>query len=493
MKKPGWTCLSRRCCRSSRPARLRSPTAGLATAVAAAVFLAGGTSRAEDENAAAAASETPPAGADRDAALQQNPFTVSGLFNQRYRFRSSGAGQDQDIYGYLNLDGDYRATSSNGPPPFERIRLNFQASSNLDIDDFKQAEDVRTDFEPFLDITNTFGSRFTGYIHSGYLSAVRLGPIDELRLGRQMLYREEGLLFDGGTVRTAPWNSFTFEAFGGLPAHLYESSRAGDAMAGATIESRPVEGLRLGADYVYIRDHGDDRPDAVDHLYIFRGRYLIGQEWALDASGSWVDTRDRRQTLGLQYVSQQWGLLADFRFLRQNGIVDFQSSELSPYVFVEGKYAPFLEYQVNLHQPWGRHFGTGAGVQIRDLQDRSEEGTFNHSFENYYVSVDVIELWQGSRATLRGDYWDADGQDVYSTGFELEQKLCQIVTARLGTSWSLYRIDPLTGAELNRDRIYYVRLRWHVTKRIDIDTDYEYEKDSQDDYHRVVAGFQVSF
>jgi hypothetical protein len=424
--------------------------------------------------------------------------TLRGMVDQRYRFRKSGEDEDQDIYGYMDLTTEYLARSEAERRVFSRLAFNLQGSTTWDIDSFEGAPPTEGgSFFPFLDVTNTFSDRFKAFLYEANIEADNLYAFEKVRLGRQTVYREESVLFDGAYFRTRRWKTLSLDFYGGLPAHLYESSASGDGFAGAGIESRPLPGLSVGADYQYIHDNRTDIPDvdadASDHLYRFFGRYRFLREWTLGASASWTGSRDRRQTIDLRYLSETFGLMAHFRATRQNGIVDFQSNELSPYYYVMGEYAPYYQLQLDLHQPFLEHYALGAGFNIRQLEDSDDSGEFNHSFNNFFLTFETFELWNGMRALIRGDIWDANGGDETSSlGFELEQSLW-IVRARLGTSYSLYRFDEFTGTERERDRVYYARLRWRINEHLSFDTDYRYERDSETEYHVAQGGIRIWF
>jgi hypothetical protein len=423
------------------------------------------------------------------------PVILNGDLSQRYRLRATSRETDQDLSGYLNLDGRYPGATVEGRRAYPTLAFNLQASYDLDIDSFESAEGAAAGgtYLPFVDITNTFGDRFRGFVHSAYVELQDLSFLESVRAGRQYIQREAGILFDGGHARTKRWNTLAFDVYGGVPAHLYESSAAGDALGGVGLDSRPLPGLSLGADYFYVRDQSDDRPDAEEHVYLVRGSYLAGDEWRFGGSASWVDTRDRLQQLEAVYTSREWGLLANLRARRQNGVVDFQTSEISPYVFVEGSYAPFYQCTIDLHQPFWERYGVGAGFDLRVLEDSSDSGLYNHAFRNAYLSGDVAELWPASKITVRGDVWDSDGDDIYSAGLEVEQKVLKFLRIRAGTSYALYRIDLFTGKEKERDRVYYARLRWYLRRGLELDTDYQYERDSITEYHTFIAGFRIWF
>ena len=427
--------------------------------------------------------------------LHLGSLVLSGDLSQKYRFRTTSRESDQDLYGYLNLDGRLPHEGAKGARPYSSLNFNFQGSYNLDIDSFRGSGDPQGSFIPFSDITNTYQERLQGYIYSAYVELEELRSFELARAGRQQIYREYGILFDGGRVRTERWNTLALEVYGGLPAHLHESSPRGDAFAGAGVDSALLPGLVVGADYFYIRDERDrGLPDSDEHVYLGRGTYRANEEWRIDASASWVDTRDRLQQVIASYNSIDWGLAGTLRAARQNGVADFQSSEISPYVFIEGSYAPYYQFTLDLRQPIGDTFGAGGGVDVRQLEDESDDRLYNHSFRNFYLQADAAELWPGSRLTVRGDLWDTvGGDDIHSVGFEVDQKVGELLRARAGTSFALYRIDLFTGKERERDRLYYLRLRWNVARGLEVDTDYHYERDSVTEYHTLIVGIRKWF
>lgn len=427
--------------------------------------------------------------------LKLGSLVLSGDVSQKYRFRTTSTKSDQDLYGYLNLDGRLPGEGPEGQRAYSSLNFNLQGSYNFDIDSFQGGDQQSGSFFPFFDITNTYQERLQGWIYSAYVELEELKPLDILRFGRQQMYREHGILFDGARARTKRWNTLALDVYGGIPTHLFESSPRGDAFGGAGVDSALLPGLVVGADYFYMRDERDrGLPDSVDNVYLTRGTYQANQEWRIDASASWVDTRDRLQQILATYNSLDWGLTGSLRAARQNGVADFESSAISPYVLVQGTYAPYYQFTLDLHQPIGEKFGVGGGADIRQLEDSDDEGLYNHSFRNFYLQGDAAELWPGSRLSVRGDLWDTvGGDDLHSVGFEFEQKAFDFLRVRLGTSFSLYRIDLFTGKERERDRVYYARLRWTLARGLELDTDYQYERDSITEYHTLIVGIRKWF
>lgn len=451
------------------------------------------TEPAEAAPAEAAPAEATPPPKEPEPEASPDPTAFHGDFSQRYRFRKSHGDIDQDLFGAISLTGEHAFASEDGKPLASKLGFNFQGSYTWDIDSFQDPGGPGTaGFNPFFDIGNTYSERVHGYLYEANLEAKDFLVFETTKVGRQSIWREENLFFDGLYARTKRWNTLTFDVYGGLPVHLYESSPSGDALGGFGIESRPIPGLSLGGNYVYLRDQRSDGPDSSDSFYLINGRYNFLREWTVGATASWVDTRDRRQTVELRYLSEASGFSAQFRGMRQNGIVEF-ANEISPYVIVMGDYAPFYQCQLDLHQPIGEQFGIGGGTNLRQLEHPSDSGLYNHSYMNFYLSFDVAKLWEGMRLNVRGDWWESDGDDIYTAGLELAQDISKIATARVGTSYSLYKFDLFTGEERERDRVYYVKVRWHATRHLDIDTEYQYETDSDSEYHVALGGVRIWF
>lgn len=422
------------------------------------------------------------------------PFDIRGAFRQRYRYRTTASDSDQDLYGYLDLEGDYPGRVAGEDASFGRLGFQVQMNYNLDIDSFERLGGAGGDvFLPFSDITNTFPDRFVGFVQSAFVEGDDVLWFEKVRLGRQDLFREEGVLFDGGLVRSRRWNTVALEVYGGLPAHLYETSASGDAFGGAGVDVRPLAGLNLGADYYYLKDHRRTLTDSENHYWLIRGRYRIDREWMVRAYASWTEDRDRRQFVEVRHLSEWLGLLAHLRLLRQNSIVEQQVDEVSPFIYVVGRYAPFYQMQLDLHQPIGSVFGVGGGVNLRQLDDESDKGQFNHSFQNYYLALDLRDLWPAMTASLRGDAWNADRRDIYSVSLELEQRILEDWRVRAGTSFSLYRLDPFTGEERERDRVYYLKLLWKLLRHVELEVEYQFERDSITEYHNLISGVRVWF
>ncbi len=436
----------------------------------------------------------PHLGAQEDESEKAAPAEISGNLSQRYRFRSSSVddARDQDVYGFLTLDMAYPHPEARHERPYGEVGFHFQGSYDLDIDGFRSASDSRG-FVPFTDVSNTFGDRFHAFLHSAYAEVADFSVLEHLRFGRQRIHREEGILFDGAHAKSKVWKTLSADLYAGVPAHLYESSPSGDLLTGVGVESTPLDGLSLGADYFFIRDRRDSAPDANDDLYAIHADYRITDEWSTNVSASWVEERDRRQLIDLRYVSKNWGSSVYGRVLRQNGIVDFLSSELSAFQLVQGSYAPFFQYQIDAHQPIAEHFGVGTGVSVRELEDSSDEGLFNHEYQNVYLSFDARDVWRGGRISLRGDLFNSDNDEIYAAGVEAEQRFAKAWRIRIGTDYSLYRFDEFTGTERDRDRLYYVKVLWKATDWLHLDSQYRYEKDSHSEYHVVTSGFRVWF
>src|SRR5690606_34125090 len=307
--------------------------------------------------------------------VRLGPFRLSGELRERYRFRTTSDESDQDLLGLLSLRLEEDRGRSLERRPWGRLEAELLLSHQIDLDSFA-APPPEAAFNPFFDIGNALDDRAHVLLHSLHLSLVDGTILERLRAGRQEIFREVAFIFDGAHLRTQEWKGFSLEAFGGLPVHQYESSASGDGLAGGSIDWRPNRSLVIGVDSLWVRDERDSGPDTEDVLTILRGAWRIGREWRVRASGSWTGDRERRQMLALAWLSEAWGTSASLRFLRQSGFVSFQSSELSPYLLVEGFYAPYEQLALDLRQPIGDRFSIGGGGEIRLLEDDDDARIF---------------------------------------------------------------------------------------------------------------------
>lgn len=420
--------------------------------------------------------------------LPPTRWDTHGTLSLRYRYRLSHGEEDEDLYQYGYFAGE---RIEDGKTKFEWL---FDGLVMEDLDRFESTGgSIGSNVFPFTDAGNTFGERVHGYLYEGYLEVYPDGPISSARLGRQSIYREDGIVFDGLRLRGPSGKPFVLEAYGGLPTHFYESSPSGDFLGGVGARVRPVEEIRIGLDWVYIRDRIRDANDPSDRLTIGSVEWRPLANLRAGARASFIDARDRRQELSLHWRLPATGLEVRTRAVRQNSFVTFYTNEFSPYIQVEGKYAPYFQWDLDVAQPFATYFEVGGGTRIRELLDESDEGIFNREFRNGHGWLAFGELVPGMRFEARVDVWDANQGSIVSEGVSLRQDFGRTARAEIGTEFALYRFDPWSGTEREEDRVHYGSLEWFFLEWLSACVRYEYERDAEREYHGVDTSVTLRF
>ena len=271
------------------------------------------------------ASRSPPqrGGESGEEAADEDSFwsNVHGDFLTRYVLRARDTESDQDLYQSLRLWG---RDGGEG-----RFRFLLHGLVTLDMDG-------RAGSEHFADRGNTYDSNGHGYLYSAYGEARDFprGLLGRLRLGRQFVYLPETFHLDGITIRTAPWKGLSAHGLAGVPVHLYEGSRGGDAIAGGGLTYEPRGSVRIGADYVHVEDEKYGLVDEVDDLYSVNALTMLGSDTRLGGRASWIDGQFRRLEGRLSSRWEGGGLSGGVRVAWQPETLREFTTGLSPYYSV---------------------------------------------------------------------------------------------------------------------------------------------------------------
>lgn len=432
-------------------------------------------------SAPAEAKAAPPANGNY-AAQKPGGVVLDGYVDFRYRFRSTkDEVSDQDILTSLGFDLKLPGVGKKG------LNFHFAGSSVWDVNDFPQTG------SELNGLSETFDSRFHTYIYEAFAEMDPGGPIATARIGRQMLWREEGIRFDGAYVETRRQGLFTFSVYGGVPVHFYESSARGDVVAGLGVKLHATKTLTFTVDEIYVRDRRNipgipDREE--DLLSVFGVEWRPSQHFMARGSFSMLDDTERRQNFALSYVDSDNGFRASGEILRQNEFTELPVTEFSPFVTTLGAYSPYLEGRINASKTLFKPVELGGGYRIRRIIEGNGESLYNHEFDHVYGSLTLDPFpVEEFVVSLRGDLYESDDIHSGGGGLSIEKRFGKIARLTASTDYSLYRLDYLTGEERFRSREYALRARVNVTERVSVGAGYRFEIDAFNEYH--VADFNL--
>lgn len=426
--------------------------------------------------------EAPPIPKPGEAPIQEeNPIeSIHGGLNLKYRYRWTADQSDSDLYEYLQL--------SWGDPAKYPISLSASARVAEDLDGNRKV----AGYYPYNSLDDTYSKSSTARLYTAYVDFHRLLPGIEIRGGRQILEEQpEAVPMDGGSVRFSA-EGFSVGGFGGIPVNLFESPSQGDSMFGGWIEASPWARARVKADYLHIRDetvYGLFEND----LFGVSAEQSLGS-FRAQARYTNLDSDSRDLTARLTGAFAEAGLILDgqatYLFTSQKA----QAYALDPYALFLMDLEPYVQWTARASQAFGTQFGVDLAVTQRMFVRGSEDTTFNHEFV-HASATPRLDDWPipGLSLSASADYWRSTGDDYWTAGGDAALKLHSLVTVGVGTSYSLYTIDFLTGQEHERVRSVYASLRWKFPPRSTLDVRITLEKNEIDTFHSLEVGARHDF
>lgn len=454
----------------------------------------------------ASATEGEPEGAGEGSlAAWFSRWAVHGRWRLQARHRRAGDEADTDLRGVASLDvalpfgsGDgAEGESGKKPSATPEIKAHFGGAFDLDLDTFERSPFRQgPSGASFADLSNTYGSRFHANLTSAWVQARSGDRAVQGRVGRQSLAEAGGFLFDGARVDLRPAGStrFRWTVEAGIPVHLYESSPAGDILAGTQGRVRILETVDASAGYVYVRDRGAFVGQEGDHHVFGKLRWRPDRSWSVQVGASAIDLDAFRETVDLGWIAADARKSVRLSVTHQDPLDQPYTTEFSPFLSTLGRLAPYVQARLQGEAEVSRGVRFSGGVSARQLVEGAAESTFNRDYRNAFLEATLDDrLWEGFGATLRGDYWDSGRGNIGTTGFEVRQRFGETTDLRAGTTFSLYRVDLFRGIERQQDRIWFLELDRSVGDTFRVGLRYAFENDELDDTQTLVALVTQSF
>jgi len=442
--------------------------------------------------AGAAAQESDPAGdpaggqgGDLDGDREAEPrLPVEGTLATGYRGRWSDGSDDHDLRATLALDvGDERARGFTG---YVLGRFSY------DLDGRPESDGAYS----FFSLSDTYDHRLVGVLHAAYVDSHHFESLAILRLGRQSLYATpEFAWFDGLQIATRPSSTGARQlgVYAGVPVHLYESSPAGDSIAGAWFSSELWPGSRARADWMHIDDdqrfaeHQDDllgldlSQELGAHARL-EGEYTRVEETDRDVRGSasWIDP-----------ASSFMVRVSHYRLLEtQRALV----LELDPFFPTLFEHFPFHQTQLLASKGFGQRLDVELGIDVRRVVDARDVGESNRDFERSHLTATFADLLPGGWTLgLTGEAWDGGQSDIRTWGFDLRRDVGERVALSGGSYYSLFKYDLISDVEHDHVRTYFASVRYQPSAALRFELRYELEHDDFDSYHDLRIGTTWSF
>ncbi len=412
--------------------------------------------------------------------LRSEGFSVHGSLTDRYRFRTTGFWNDNDMEMILSLDFGEAMT--------DQFTGALQVGGIFDLDDNDGGNSIAS-------VYDTFRGRAAARVYYAWFDAKDLGPIRGLRAGRQHRYQFESLYFDGVSLESKKWHGLSLTAFGGVPVHLFENQFGidpGDWLVGGALEWTPLGNFGTRLDYVHLRDDVlGFRATAGNHEDNLIGTTVwwdIDPRVGLQARFSTFSDQVRDVAFETSFRLPEHELSARFNFYRllqgyDVRVIDFDAFGIA------GTFQPYTEFGLSATKGFGNHFAMDGGLGIRFLDNPLIASAFNHGYERGYLTLSTFDLpWNGLFLSLTGDYYHGEDNALKNNTFALSFAANQdLLEKRLrlsgGTSYYLYRFNLFSGNESDDVRTFFLGIRGDILKNVEAGVKYEFENNDFNNFH----------
>ena len=412
---------------------------------------------------------------EEEESAEPGALAIDGSLTSRYIGRWSGGDHDNDIYSLLS--------ATVGDPDKDPYSGYILGRLSKDLDG-SAGED-----SPYFSLEDTYDNSLNGRLYEAYVDFHDVG-LDLLRVGRQSLYDTPAYArFDGASLvtETGGGDRHQFGAYVGRTVHEYESSPAGDAVAGAYVSNSMWKGGKTRIDYMHLEDD-QQLGDENDDLWAAQVQQLFGRELLLhggyqllenaprqfDARATWTPTDSGWMVQGSYYeLMQSEGSLAE---------------ELDPFFDTLQEYQPYSLSRLLVSKYFDSGYSLEGGADLRRVDDAEDEGDFNRDYDRYHLTGTVEDfLLERLTLALTGDYWASNGTDSNSMGFDLTREFSEIFRGSIGSYYQLYKNDFLLDEERDDVRTYYVALRYKPEKRLTWGFGFEHEDSDVGDFNTLTA------
>ncbi len=430
---------------------------------------------------------------------------ISGYASLRYKAQKQENNRsDQDMIEYASV--------TIGDTARDKITWHFSGSMREDldgsnIDSFPKERFTRLIFpntpiednpiissRPFFTVDDAIDDGFTARPYEFYSDVKDVLFVENVRAGRQYIREIENFHLDGAKLQFKDVWGLRFTTFAGKPVHFFETSGSGDFMGGGSVEYKPLKNAKVQLDYSYVNDNNDDTGGNNDNLFAFHYRHHLTNRLNIFADYSMIGATARDAEFRTTLLIPEVDMDVNIYVFKQLSTLENFTVEFDSFNSITGDYFPYTDYSVNVYKGLWDWFGVSLGFNIRDLNEKSNEGMFNHEFDNYFITASSHDFpFKGGSISITGNLNNTDDDETRSFGFDIRQKFGKKLTASGGSYYTLFKFDAFSMHERDHVRTYFINAKYKITKNIQFTADYEFERSNQDSYHTVETSLKYSF
>ncbi len=402
--------------------------------------------------------------------------TWSGDLTVRLKVRAPDDDSDSDLYQHLRVR--YRREDAPG----------LSASVHLRVSEDLDGLDDSSSFFVFDSVDDTYDSAVVARLYHAYAGWRSCGGVlEQVRVGRQYVTAGDVFHLDGAHVTLAPSGQGSrtrVTLFGGVPAHLFESSLEGDFAVGGSVSFAPWHGASVEVADVYLEDESDLYGGETANLLSVDAAQRLGCWGTLRAGYQHLDDEPRRASLAGDVFLPRIDATLRAALFTQILHEREQVWDLDPYFAILIDQAPYWDLRVSASKGLSRCLTLEAGVHARALYDQDDETTFNREFVTVHGTLASRGWpWRGLGLALTGEWWSAeDAEDVFAAGFEVDWRRGTRWRFTGGMDYSLYRTDLYAAEERYDDYGWYLRARYKPRARWELDGSLRLDTDDFDTY-----------
>lgn len=446
-----------------------------------AIFFVANPAAAQDSADGADKSEKAKAGDDAPPEVEKKApvkdaekgleWAIDGYLNADFRYRNVDGENDLDIYLHTYVD----AYSRNKDGVTWRGLFNgmfaWRVSSRRQPTDFT------------FNYWDTFNGSLQLRLYEAYAEGTGLAKgRGAIRVGRQFI--DEGTYFhvDGARFDYTWENGPQLTLIGGVPVRLSGTSVDSNWMVGLVFRIQVAARTRLRFSYYHVDESfpginfpqvdpinqpvsippGRIRDDyfgiTVWHSF-YTNLPVFGRFSVLNGRANELHLRLRWFTKDAKWTAfVEWYQL----FQRLNNV----TNDLTPYVPMLGSYFPFFRLSARAIYTPNELWIAQAGLAWRQLEDTSDEGTFNHTYVSYTFSVTRTSLADEKLdLTISGiGYISTQRNDVFVITSSAMYRLTKDIDLSGGIDYSLYKYIYFNNSEREDVWTYWIRARWQAKK-----------------------------